>query len=126
MMAEVIRPALDQGKTVISDRFVSSTLAYQVGGDGLTERQVRDVAEIAIHGGWPNCVVLLDLPPAASFARINRDKDRIEQRPMEYFERVRKNYLDQARHDPNRYRILLADPPVDVVAQEIMGALALA
>ena len=124
MMAEVIRPALDQGKTVISDRFVSSTLAYQVGGDGLTERQVRDVAEIAIHGGWPNCVVLLDLPPAASFARINRDKDRIEQRPMDYHERVRNNYLAQAKADPARYRVVDAARDPAAVHQDVWRAVA--
>src|SRR4051812_26397629 len=96
MMAEVILPALAEGKTVISDRFVSSTLAYQAGGDGLTPDEIRAVAETAVRGRWPDLTVLLDLPAAASLARVKRAKDRIEQRPMEYHERVRQNYLRQA------------------------------
>jgi dTMP kinase len=59
-----------------------------------------------------------------SMARVRREKDRIEQRPMTYFERVRENYLDQARRDPERYRVIAADSSVEQVQQEIRQALA--
>ena len=124
MMAEVILPALERGKTVISDRFVSSTLAYQVGGDGLTPEEIRAVAETAISGRWPDLTVLLDLPAAASLARVKRAKDRIEQRPMEYHERVRQNYLSQAAADPAHYRIVRADREVEAVAADVWAAVA--
>ena len=124
MMAEVILPALAAGKTVLCDRFVSSTLAYQVGGDGLTDPDVRAVAEIAIRGRWPDLTVLLDLPAAASFARIHRDKDRIEQRPMDYHERVRNNYLAQAKADPARYRVIDAARDPDAVHEDVWRAVA--
>src|ERR1019366_5998785 len=104
LMAESILPALKQGQVVISDRFVSSKLAYQLGGDGLTADEIRAVAEIAIHGRWPDLTILLDMSPDQSQARMTRAKDRIEQRPMEYHERVRQNYLAQAAAQPDRYR----------------------
>ena len=96
MVTETIIPAIDAGKVIICDRFVSSTLAYQLGGDDLTADEIRDVAEIAIQGYWPDVTLILDLPAATSMARVQREKDRIEQRPMEYHEMVRLNYHAQA------------------------------
>ena len=124
MMAETIAPALESGQTVISDRFVSSTLAYQLGGDGLTAADIRAVAEIAIRGRWPDLTVLLDMPPAASLARVSRAKDRIEQRPIEYHERVRQNYLAQADADPVRYRVVRADRDPQAVHADVWAAVA--
>jgi len=100
MMAQVILPALTSGQTVICDRFVSSTLAYQLGGDGLTAEEIRKPASIAIKDRWPDLTLILDLPVDKAMSRINRRKDRIEQRSREYHEQVRKNYLAQAAADP--------------------------
>ncbi|HSZ54831.1 MAG TPA: dTMP kinase, partial [Tepidisphaeraceae bacterium] len=119
MMREVIAPALDAGKTVISDRFVSSTLAYQLGGDGLTDQQIRNVADIAIDRRWPDLTILLDLPVERSLARVNRAKDRIEQRPLSYHEQVRQNFLAQAKADPHGYRVIDADRPPEQVAADL-------
>ena len=119
MMAEIIAPALSAGNAVICDRFVSSTLAYQLGGDGITASEIRSVAEIAIKGRWPDLTILLDLPADKSLARVTRAKDRIEQRPMAYHEQVRRNYLAQARNDPQRYRVIDADRPPENVAADV-------
>lgn len=119
MMAEVIEPALASGKTVICDRFVSSTLAYQLGGEGLSADEIRSVADIAIKGRWPDLTILLDLPADKSLARVKRAKDRIEQRPAAYHEQVRRNYLAQASADPRRYRVIDADRPVEQVAADV-------
>ena len=62
MMVELILPALNEGQIVISDRFVSSTLAYQLGGDGLSAEEIRKTADIAIKGHWPDLTVILDMP----------------------------------------------------------------
>src|SRR4030095_2602589 len=70
MMVETILPALQQGQIVISDRFVSSTLAYQLGGDGITADEIRKVAEIAIKGRWPDLTIILDMPTDLSSARV--------------------------------------------------------
>jgi dTMP kinase len=122
MMAETILPALGAGKLVIGDRFVSSTLAYQLGGDGLTAAEIRAVAEIATKGRWPDLTILLDLSADASIARVNRPKDRIEQRPIAYHEQVRRNYLSQAEADPRRYRVVAANRSPDEVHADVWRA----
>jgi dTMP kinase len=122
MMAELILPALSAGKVVVCDRFVSSTLAYQLGGDGLSADEIRRVADVAIRGRWPDLTILLDMPPAAALSRVKRAKDRIEQRPLEYHEQVRRNYLAQAQADPVRYRLVPADRSREEVHAQIMDA----
>jgi len=120
MMTERILPALKEGQVVITDRFVSSTLAYQLGGEGLTAAEIRAVAEIAIQGRWPDLTIILDMPTDQSSARVKpkfvlpfpekfqpqRAKDRIEQRSQKYHEQVRKNYLAQAKADAKRYCVI--------------------
>jgi dTMP kinase len=119
MMAETITPALNRNAIVICDRFVSSTFAYQLGGDGLTAQQIRNVADIAIDRRWPDLTILFDLPVEQSLARVKRAKDRIEQRPMEYHQQVRRNYLQQAHENPSGYRVLRADRTADEVAADV-------
>ena len=122
MTAEVVLPALGAGKCVVSDRFVSSTLAYQLGGDGLTAGQIRAVADVAIQGRWPDLTILLDMPPDQSARRLTRPRDRIEQRPMEYHARVRDNYLAQAVAQPERYRVVAADRGKAEVHADVLAA----
>jgi dTMP kinase len=122
MMAELILPALAAGKVVLCDRFVSSTLAYQLGGDGLTAGEIRAIADVAIRGRWPDLTILLDMSPDASLARVRREKDRIEQRPLAYHEQVRRNYLAQVEADPERYRLISADHDREQVHADVMRA----
>ncbi len=132
MMAEKVLPALEEGWIVLSDRFVSSTLAYQVGGDGLTVDEIRRTADIAIKGRWPDLTVIFDLPVEASMARVRPkfslfpddpsaglDLDRIEKRPVEYHRQVLENYRAQAQSDPNRYRIIRADRSIEQVHEDV-------
>jgi dTMP kinase len=123
MMSQVILPALEAGQVVVCDRFVSSTLAYQVGGEGLSAAEIRAVAEVAIRGRWPDLTIILDMPPEKSFQRVQREKDRIEQRPIEYHQRVRENYLAQAQADAKRYRVISADAPIDHVHARVIEAM---
>jgi dTMP kinase len=137
MMRQTIQPALDSGKTVLSDRFVSSTLAYQLGGDGLTAEQIRHVGEVAIGGRWPDLTIILDLPVAKSRLRVQAKfqkqtlfgtvaepptKDRIEERPVEYHEKVRENFLAQARAFPDRYIVIDADRAPDAIHADVVKA----
>lgn len=119
MMAESILPAVIAGKVVVCDRFVSSTLAYQLGGDELTEQDIRTVADIALKGRRPDRTVVFDMPIAKSIARVKRVKDRIEQRDAEYHEQVRRNYLAQAKADPARYRVVNADRDSQIVHEDV-------
>jgi dTMP kinase len=137
MMVEKILPALNEAKVVISDRFVSSTLAYQLGGDGLTADDIRNVGDIAIKGRWPDLTLIFDLPVESSMARVRPkftlfpddpkaglDLDRIEQRSWEYHEQVRKNYLDQFKRDPQRHVIINSDRAIQPVFQDVLNAVA--
>ena len=132
MMAEKVLPALEEGWTVLSDRFVSSTLAYQVGGDGLTADEIRRTADIAIKGRWPDLTLIFDLPVEASMARVRPkfslfpddpsaglDLDRIEKRPMDYHRQVLENYRSQAQSDPDRYRVIRADRAIEAVHEDV-------
>jgi dTMP kinase len=121
MMAQVIGPALDIGKVVICDRFVSSTLAYQLGGEGMTAAEIKAVAQIAIRGRWPDLVIILDMPVVKSMERLKRAKDRIEQRPMEYHRQVHENYLALASGDP-RYCLINADREQEAVRADVWRA----
>jgi dTMP kinase len=123
MITEVVIPAIETGKLVLSDRFVSSTLAYQLGGEDLNADEIRDVAQIAIQGHWPDMTLILDMPAEKSIARVQREKDRIEQRPLEYHEMVRQNFHAQAKLEPDAFRIIDADRDVQVVHGEIWAAL---
>ena len=118
-ISQIIQPAMDAGKVIICDRFISSTLAYQLGGDGLTAAEITNIGDIAIGGCWPDLTLILDMPVEHSHARIRREKDRIEQRSLEYFERVRRNYLDQATMFPDRYRVISAGQTAEEVHAEV-------
>ena len=137
MMAEIIHPALKRDEVVLCDRFVSSTLAYQLGGDGLSGEEIAAVGEVAIRGRWPDLTLIFDLPVEQSQARVrpkfvplfagtgdlpDPGKDRIEQRPIEYHRRVRQNYLDQAQSSPDRYAVIDASPDPDRVFSEVLSA----
>jgi dTMP kinase len=137
MMKQMILPALDAGKLVLCDRFVSSTLAYQLGGDGLTAEEIRRVADVAIRGRWPDLTILLDMPADASMRRVKPkaltmfedapdliDKDRIERRPMEYHEQVRSNYLNQAKGNPKRFQVINADRDRQAVHEDVWKVVA--
>jgi dTMP kinase len=124
MMAEVIRPALDDGQIVLTDRFVSSTLSYQLGGDGLTADDIRATARIALRGRLPDLTLILDMPPDLAIARVKRAKDRIEQRPLDYHRQVRENFLAQARTHPDAYQVIDASQTQDEVERQVWSAVA--
>jgi dTMP kinase len=124
MMRDLIFPALDAGKCVISDRFVSSTLAYQLGGDGMTANEIRGVASVATGGRLADLTIILDMPLEKSAGRITRQRDRIEQRPAEYHQKVRENYLAQATADPEHVKVVAADRDREAVQTDVMRAVA--
>jgi dTMP kinase len=135
LVDEVIRPALDAGGVVLADRFVSSTLAYQLGGGGLTADEIRNVARVATAGTMPDLTVILDLPTEVAQERVvpqhvslfadatvAADRDRIEQRPDAYHRSVRENFLRQARDEPGSYAIVDAGGDADLVEASVLAA----
>lgn len=119
-MATVVRPALDAGRHVVSDRSVYSTLAYQGYGRQLPLEEVRRINDWALRGTWPSLVVLLEVPAEALARRMrNRDLDRFEQEAAVFHERVVRGFREMAEQDHARWVVVDATRPVGKVAAEI-------
>lgn len=117
---EIIRPALERGAVVVTDRFTDSTLAYQGAGRGLGEPLVRELHAIACRGIEPALTLVLDLSPEASRARMHgRAPDRMEKNSDEFRGRVRAAYHLLAQEEPERVRLIDASGNADEVARQI-------
>ena len=118
-VASVIKPALDRGAIVISDRYVDSSLAYQGNGRGLRGADIAQLNSWATGGRMPDLTILLDMPPEAGLGRRARSADRLEAEPPEFHRRVRAGFLSLARADPSRYLVVDATRSVAEVSSEI-------
>lgn len=121
---KVIRPALESGDWVLSDRFTDATFAYQGGGRGI------EAARIAILEEWvqgrlrPDMTLLLDVPVETGMTRIaGRGKpDRFEREDRQFFQRIRDSYLQRAAAEPQRFRCIDASASVQQVSREALAA----
>ncbi|MBN6103021.1 dTMP kinase [Xanthomonas sp. CFBP 8703] len=123
---EVIRPALQRGAYVVSDRFTDSSYAYQGEGRGLDRAWIADLERRAV-GLQPGLTLLLDLDVQIGRARTSgRDlwPDRIESEQDDFFQRVRAGFRQRAAQDPQRFRTIDASQPPKAVAQDVAAALA--
>lgn len=117
---EVIRPALDSGRCVVSDRFSGSTLAYQGYGRGLGIAALRELVEWTVDGIAPDLTVLIDVPTSVAHGRLEAvAPDRLERLDTTFFSRVREGYLSLAAGDPAHWVVIDGDATVDVVAAEL-------
>ncbi|OGF98710.1 MAG: dTMP kinase [Candidatus Glassbacteria bacterium RIFCSPLOWO2_12_FULL_58_11] len=121
LVSQVIRPALEEGKVVISDRFHHSTLAYQGGARALDMAQVRQLNQFATGGLLPDVTFLLDLPPAAGMQRKGSagQTDRLEGEGRQFHENVRQAFLTLAAEEPERIVVLDARRSVEEISEEI-------
>lgn len=118
-VASVVRPAIERGAVVISDRYVDSSIAYQGAGRTLPVEEVKWLSKWATGGLKPDLVVLLDIEPEEGLRRVARrgaGNDRLEQEELPFHDRVRYAFLDLARAEPSRYLVLDADRPAKQVA----------
>lgn len=116
--SELIRPALDRGAIVVSDRFTDSTIAYQGHARGLGEDVVRRLHDIACPGLTPDLTIFLDIDPAIS-AQRRRGADRLENEPDEFRAKVRDAYLQLAAGEPSRFHRIDGAQSADAVAGEV-------
>jgi dTMP kinase len=122
-IADVVRPALDAGHHVVSDRTVYSTLAYQGYGRGLPIEQLRELNRWAIHDLWPDLVLLLTVPSEITRDRMERrELDRFEQAGDDFHRRVDDGFAAMAASDPEHWVTIDASAPVDDVADAIRAA----
>ena len=120
--AEIVLPALARGETVVSDRFTSSTLAYQGYGRGIDLEVLDQMMRFATHGLSPDLTVLLDVDIEVARARLGDEIDRIEGAGVEFHQRVREGYLKMAAADPERWLVIDASGTVDDVAARVGAA----
>jgi dTMP kinase len=143
LVAEVVRPAQAQGRTVLCDRFISATCAYQVAA-GLPVEQVLELGRLAVGPTWPDLTLVLDVPPETGFARTGRKPhqagrrgrgtggqaalfegstpDAMERRPLEFHRRVRELFRNLPRVYPAPVVVIDAARDADAVWQDVQEA----
>jgi dTMP kinase len=119
----VVRPALERGEVVITDRYVDSTLAYQGAGRSLDGADLEWVARWATDDLRPHLTVLLDLEPSHGLTRFE-ERDRIEGESIDFHQRVRAEFLRLAEVDPEHYLVLDARADVEEIAKDVHARLA--
>ena len=121
-VATKVRPALERGEVVVTDRYLDSSVAYQGVGRVLDAADVRSISMFASEGLLPDLTILVDLDAAAAAERRNKtgaEPDRLEQEKIEFFESVRQAFLDMAADEPNRFLVIDATQTVEVMQQQI-------
>ncbi|MFG1946150.1 dTMP kinase [Nonomuraea sp. NPDC048826] len=116
---KVIRPALYRGAIVVCDRYVDSSLAYQGAGRSLDPEDVSKVNAWATGGLVPHLTVLIDTPPQVGLARLGGAADRIESEPLDFHERVRKEFRALAAAAPERYLVADGTLPPEQITQTV-------
>jgi dTMP kinase len=126
-LENLIRPALDRGDWVVCDRFTDATRAYQGGGRGLDAAWIESLASQVQGGLQPDLTLLLDLPVPLGLERARSRRanaaDRFEAEAQAFFERVRAAYLELARREPKRIRVIDASVPLEAVQGQIAAVL---
>jgi len=121
-VATKIRPALDRGEVVLTDRYLDSSVAYQGVGRALKAEDVRAISMFAVEGLLPNLTILLDLEASEAATRRNQTgeaPDRLEREKVEFFEAVRQAYLAMAKSEPTRWLVIDARQTVAEMQAQI-------
>ncbi|HEY9350824.1 MAG TPA: dTMP kinase [Acidothermales bacterium] len=121
-VASVVRPALDRGAVVVTDRYIDSSIAYQGVARGLGAETIADLSQFATGGLLPELTVVLDLPPTIGSNRLASPADRLEAEPQEFHAGVRRAYIDLADASPERYLVVDATLPEEQVDATILDA----
>ena len=102
----IVKPAIAEGKIVLCDRHTDSTLAYQGYGRGVDLERAKMLNKIATSGLVPDLTYVFDIDVETSMSRVGKDKDRMESAGIEFHEKVRKGYLEIAKQEPDRMRVI--------------------
>lgn len=126
-LVEKVWPALKEGKIVICDRYLDSSLAYQGGARGLGIEEVLNVNLFATENTWPDLTLLFDIKPEVGLARISanagREVNRLDLEKIEFHNKVRESFLNLAKRFPERYVIIDAGKSKEEVAKATMEAI---
>ena len=125
-IANVIAPALKRGAYVLSDRFTDATYAYQSGAKGVLASKIAILEQWVQEDLQPDITLLFDVPVEVSIARLSgaRSPDKFERESADFFTRIRNAYLERARQNPARFRVIDASQPLEEVAKSVQQIIA--
>ncbi len=116
----IIKPAVKEGAIVLCDRHTDSTLAYQGYGRGLDLNRINSLNEIATGGLKPDLTVVFDIDVETSMQRVGKEKDRMESAGMEFFNRVRNGYLEIAKKEPDRVKVINSSDTIENIHKQVV------
>lgn len=120
----IIKPALENGVIVLCDRHTDSTVAYQGYGRGLDLEQIHNLNSIATNGLKPDLTIVLDVDVETSQKRVGAERDRMESAGIEFFERVRKGFLEIAKQEPERVKVVDSTQTIEEIHKQILELVA--
>jgi len=125
LVQEVILPGLEEGKVIVCDRFADASYAYQGGGRQLGADKVAVLEKLVLEGLQPDLTLLFDVPVELGMKRVagRGEADRFEVESILFFERVRKTYLERARANPQRFRVIDASQDEGHVWRQVKAIL---
>jgi dTMP kinase len=119
LVGQVIRPGLEAGFTMVSDRFLLATVVYQGHAGGLDPSELWQIGQLATGGLEPDLTFVLDLDPEIAAKRLNRKLDRMESQGDEFRRRVCEGFRTEAALRPDRIILIDADRPIDIIQTDI-------
>lgn len=116
----IVNPAVEEGKVVLCDRHIDSTVAYQGYGRGLDIERINMLNNIATNGRKPDLTFVFDIDVETSMARVGKEKDRMESAGKDFHNRVRQGYLELAKQEPQRIKIIDAAKSIEEIHAEVI------
>lgn len=116
----IVNPAVEKGKIVLCDRHIDSTVAYQGYGRGLDIERINMLNNLATNGHKPDLTFVFDIDVETSMKRVGKEKDRMESAGIDFHNRVRKGYLELAKQEPKRIKVLDATKSIEEIHNEVI------
>ena len=120
----IVNPAVKEGKIVLCDRHIDSTVAYQGYGRGLDIDRINMLNNLATNGKKPDLTFVFDVDVETSMKRVGKEIDRMESAGIEFHNRVRKGYLELAKQEPQRIKVLDATKSIEEIHKNVINILA--
>ncbi len=117
----IVNPAVNQGKIVLCDRHTDSSVAYQGYGRGLDIEEIKTLNNLATGGRKPDLTLVFDVDIQTSMARVGSEKDRMESAGQEFFNRVRNGYLELAKQEPDRIKVIDSTKSIEEVQKSVIA-----
>lgn len=116
----IIKPAINSGKIVLCDRHTDSSVAYQGYGREQNIDNINMLNELAVNGVHPDLTIVFDIDTETSMARVGAEKDRLESAGIEFHKRVRNGYLEIAKKNPQRIKVVNASQTIEDVQRDVI------